>query len=303
MNPLDIPFLECQIKDMAKEGIYIEQMPELEEPLLIAGFDGWGNALDLSKAMVSYLIRKLNAQYFGKIDSDLFYRYDENRPLVSIEAGTLKSVSPPGGSFYAVKSGAGKKDLIILRAHEPNLRWIHFENEFFNLCGRLRVETIITLGSMYDNVLHTDRIISALSSSQDINSRLKQKNVIPINYEGPSAIHSSLQAGAERRGFECISLWCHCPYYLQGTPHFGLLAYLGSLLSFLGKFDLDTEELETRWKEINKQIQGLIEKNPDLNNMIDELRKAKVRGSWASIKESPEKSDKVIHLDDFLKPR
>jgi uncharacterized protein YdeI (YjbR/CyaY-like superfamily) len=75
------------------------------------------------------------------------------------------------------------------------------------------------------------------------------------------------------------------------------------LLSFLGDFELDTEEIDSSWKELNRQIQGLIEKNPELQAMITEIRKAKVRGSWESMKGSIEKGQKVIHLEDFLKPR
>jgi uncharacterized protein YdeI (YjbR/CyaY-like superfamily) len=65
---------------------------------------------------------------------------------------------------------------------------------------------------------------------------------------------------------------------------------------------LDTDELETRWKELNKQIQELVEKNPEFQAMINELRRAKVRGSWASLKDSAKKGSNVISLKDFLKP-
>ena len=83
---------------MLSDPIQIEYLPDLEEPLLIAGFEGWGNALDISRGMIEYLIGKLKAQVFGKIDSDLFYRFDENRPLVNIQDGLLKDLSPPGTS-------------------------------------------------------------------------------------------------------------------------------------------------------------------------------------------------------------
>lgn len=287
---------------MKNQAIYIKELPKLKDTILIAGFDGWGNALDLSRAMVSYLIRKLDVEYFAKINPDLFYRYDETRPIANIKQGVLKSVSPPGGSFYAARTGSKEGDLILLRAHEPNLRWLHFVNELFSLCEKLAVKTVITLGSMYDNVLHTDRIISAITSEEDLFSKLEQWNVIPIDYHGPSAIHSLIQSEGQKRGFQCISLWCHCPYYLQGTTHFGLLSQLASLLAFIGGFGLDTLELDASWKELNRQIQGLIEKNPELQTMINELRKAKVRGSWASLKESAGKGSKVISLEDFLKP-
>jgi proteasome assembly chaperone (PAC2) family protein len=287
---------------MTEKGIYIEKLPELKDPLLIAGFDGWGNALDVSRAMVAYMVRKLKAGHFATINPDLFYLYDKNRPSVNIEDGILKSVSAPGGGFYSAHTGSQGRDIIILKASEPNLRWTHFSEELLSLCERLGVNTIITLGSMYDNVLHSDRIISGIASTQDLFARLRQKNVIPINYQGPSAIHSTLHSEGKKRGFECINLWCHCPYYLEGATHFGLLASLGALLSFIGNFELDMEEIEASWKDLNRQIQGIIEKNPEFQDMINNLRKAKVKGSWASMKESIKKGDKVIPLKNFMKP-
>ena len=238
-----------------------------------------------------------------RINPDLFFRYDENRPFVNIEEGILKAVSPPGGSFHFCPTGPKGRDIVILKCNEPSLRWAHFVEELFSLCEKVGVRTVVTLGGMYDNVLHTDRIISGIASTEELFSKLKKQGVIPINYQGPGAIHSSIHFQGLKRGFECISLWCHCPYYLQGTTHFGLLSSLASLLSFLGNFELDTQELDSNWKELNRQVQGLIEKNPELRTMISEIRKAKVRGSWASMKGSIEKGQKVIHLEDFLKSR
>ena len=294
--------LNVKLKDMKKQGIHIEELPDLKEPILIAGFDGWGNALDVSKGMATYLIRKLKARSFARIDPDTFYSYDTDRPMVNIEAGTLKSLSPPGGSFYAARTGSGGNDLVILEADEPSLRWFHFVDELFSLCGNLGVETIITLGSMYDNVLHTDRIISGITSNKDYFSKLRQKDVIPVSYHGPGAIHSIIQSEGEKRGFQCISLWCHCPYYLQNATHYGFLSHLGALLSFLGQFELHTEDLEASIKELDEQIEKLIENSLEIQDIINEIRRAKVRGSWASMKKSI-KGEKVINLKDFLKPR
>jgi len=152
---------------------------------------------------------------------------------------------------------------------------------------------------MYDNVLHTDKVVSAFASSEALLTDLKKIEVNPVNYKGPSAIHSTIHSIARKRGFECISLWCHCPYYLQGTTHFGLLSHLGSLLSSWGGFHLDTDELESTWQDLSRQIQELIDNNPELKGMVNDLRKAKIKGSWDETK----KADKVIRLEDFLKPK
>ncbi len=275
-------------------------MPDLVEPIFIAGFDGWGNALDISRGMVDYMIRKFEAKLFGKLDPDLFYRFDENRPLVDIQNGLLKKIFPPGGSFYVVERSLVGRDIILFKATEPNLRWFHFADTLLTICQKTGVKTIVSLGSMYDNVLHTDTLISTLASSEALLLPfLKGKKIITINYKGPGSIHSTIQSEAKDRGVECISLWCHCPYYLQGTTHFGLLSHLGSLLSSFGGFDLDTEELDTAWVELSEQIQGVIDKNPELQGMINDLRKAKIKGSWDSAK----RHDKIIHLEDFLEHR
>ncbi len=288
---------------MKEQGIHIERLPEQRHSLLITGFDGWGNALDVSRAMVSYLIRKLDAKYFARINPEPFYRYDENRPLVKVDDGRLRGISPPGGSFYTACIDDDERGIVILKASEPNLRWFQFADDVFSLCNKLGIKTIINLGSMYDDVLHSDRIISGLASSEDLVSMLRQNNILPITYSGPGGIHSTLHSEAQKRGFQCISLWCLCPYYLQGTTHFGLLSQLGSLLSTLGEFELDVTELDMSWKDMNKQIKALIKENPELNAMVNGLRKAKVRGSWVNMKESGKKNGKIIQLRDFLEPR
>lgn len=288
---------------MSEQGIYIEDMPVLKNPLLIAGFDGWGNALSVVTDMVDYLVRKLHAVPFARINPDLYYRYDQSRPVVEIEDGTMRNLKPPGGIFYAARTGAQESDLVILKADEPALHWYRFTDELYSMCRKLGAQTAITLGSLYDNVLHSDRVISGMASSEEIFPRLKNQNVHLISYHGPSAIHSIIQSEGTKMGFDCISLWCHCPYYLQGTSHFGLLIALSGVLSAIGGFWFDPGDLEQRWEKLNKQIQELIEHKPDLRDMINKLRKEKVRGSVASMKASINKEEKIIDIKDFLDPK
>ncbi len=288
---------------MNDQGIQIEEWPELKNPYLIAGFGGWGNALNISKGMVGYLRRTLKARRFAKINSDLFYRYDETRPHVIIEDGDLKRIAPPGGSFYAVAATPEQRDLVILEADEPNLKWYSFTSELLALSEKLGINTIISLGSMWDNVLHTDRIVSGVASNEEHWTQLKQKNIISIDYQGPSAIHTLIYAEGQNKGIHSMSLWCHCPYYLHRTTHFGMLSHLGRLLSMIGGFELNTDELDQGWEALSIQIQEVIEKDPKLQAMISELRKAKLRGSFESMQASNQRSDKVINLQDFLDPK
>ena len=288
---------------MRSEGIHIQETPDLINPLLIAGFDGWGNALKISSGMTAYLIRSFKAKPFAVMDPDAFYRYDELRPVVQIEDGVMKRISPPEGVFYAAQTAQNEPDLVILQADEPNLRWLGFVEEFYSLCEKLMVKSVITMGSMYDHVLHTDRIISAIASNETLSSVLQQKGVTSITYQGPSAIHSIIHSEGTKRNLACMSLWCHCPYYLQGTTHFGILAHLGKLLGALGDFELDTEDLETSWEKLHVQIDQLIEDNAELQSIVKQIRKAKVRGTAAQMKGTLQSDDKIINIEDFLQPK
>ncbi len=285
------------------EGIDVDYIPVLDSPILIAGFNGWGNALNVSRGMASFLARSLKAEPFARIRPDLFYRYDEHRPDIEVAAGELKELKPPGGAFYLPAIDLKGRTPVIFAADEPDLRWYQFAADIIALCETLGVETVITLGGMVDGVLHTDRTLSAIASDEALFARLRRRNVLPITYKGPSAVHSVIHAEAVRHRLHSVSIWCHCPYYLQGITHFGLLAGLGSLLADVWDIDIDPGELEARWEKMNAQIQEMIDKTPEVQEVIRKLRKEKVKGSWATMRSPDKGSQNVIHLQDFLDPR
>jgi proteasome assembly chaperone (PAC2) family protein len=285
-----------------EKGITSEKLTSLNKPLLIAGFDGWGNALGVSRAMIEHLIQKMDARQFAQINPDMFYRYDAIRPLVNIVEGKLKEFVSPGGSFYVAKDSSAGRDIVILNATEPNLCWFRFADELFLLCKDLGIETVITLGSMYDNVLHNERIISGVASNNHFLKILKKKKVLPIHYQGPGAFHSIIQSEGKKKGFNCVSLWCHCPFYLEGITHFGLLSSLASMIAYVGEFKLNTDDLEKKWEELSSRIHKLIENNSKIQDIIKELQDAKATGLRDNIKKSLNKDEKVINIKDFLDP-
>jgi predicted ATP-grasp superfamily ATP-dependent carboligase len=284
---------------MNLESIELQYLPALEDALLIAGFDGWGNALEVSRGMIEYLVQKLQAKSFGTIKSEPFYSFDTKRPMVAIEDGVLKNIEPPANLFYQVSKSQAGRDLVLLKGIEPSMKWFQYTDAILSLCRAIGIKIIVSIGGMYDHVLHSDTMISVVASDEELLNSLKEKKAYTINYKGLSSIHSTLHAEAKRQGFKCVAMYCHCPYYLQGTTHFGLLAYAGTFLAEWAGFQLDTTELTVTWKNISKQIQEEIDKNSELQNMVNDIRKAKVQG----ILGMSQKYNNVIQLKDFLNPR
>jgi len=77
---------------------------------------------------------------------------------------------------------------------------------------------------------------------------------------------------------------------------------LAEVLESMGGFELDTEEFDAGWDELNEKIQTAAEDDPELREIINDIRQARVEGRRAGMKESV-KGEKVIDLKDFLDPR
>ena len=285
---------------MEYQTFRLETMPTLTSPVFIIGLRGWGNALEVSAGTAGYLVETLNTVSIGHIDPDACYRYDESRPVVRIETGEMKSITPPGGSFFAISTQPGENDLVILVADEPNLNWYRFSRELVDLAHQLGTPGIISLGSMFDNVLHTDRIISAVTAGSGFQGVVNRHRVIPINYHGPSAIHTIILEACRKRAVAGASLWGHCPAYLQGITHHGLILQLVRLLADMASFSVAAEALEARWEALEIQIQKLITENPKLEGIMDQIRKKKRAGAMQNLGQNREEHGKVINLRDFL---
>lgn len=93
-----------------------------------------------------------------------------------------------------------------------------------------------------------------------------------------------------------MSIWCHCPYYLQGTTHLGLLHRLGLFLSDWAGFQMDFEELNITWQDLSKQIQAAIDENPEIETLVKDLQKTRKEG----FSKTRSEKDKVIRIKDFL---
>ena len=103
--------------------IVLFERPELRHPAIVAAFGGWPDAGEVATGAVRYLIAKLNARRLGHIVADSFYDYSTARPVVAIERGTIHTVRNPSNDLLYWRNPNEERDLIILLANEPQLRW------------------------------------------------------------------------------------------------------------------------------------------------------------------------------------
>lgn len=275
---------------MEKSELVIYEKPDLSRPWLIAGYKGWIDAGDVSSGCVAFLREKFRAQRFAEILSDGFYQFADSRPAVVVEGGLIRRIEFPRNEFFYWKNKPPRPDLILFIGHEPHLRWKAFTDLFLKLAIEFRIERLVTIGGLYDQVAHTiPRKVSTVASSNRLLDDLLAHGVDLIDYTGPGSHVSILHKSAETKGIDSFMLWGRVPHYLQMRSPGDSLAIL-QLLSRLVPFEIDLDPLRDDAVLAEQQIRRAVEKKPELGSYIRQLESLQ----GANTPERTKPSDQVI---------
>lgn len=284
------------------DEIIYHESPVLNRPYLIAGFEGWPNAAEVSSFSLQHLIERLKAKKFASIPLGQFYEMSSTRPAGIIQDGRLKELILPGNHFYYSKDPSGK-DLILFSGIEPHFRWDLFSDLFLDLCQRFGVQQLFTLGGTYDYIPHTHpTVVSAVFNREELREEILEVGLNLTEYAGPISIHTYLLEGARKRGMKAVSLWGHAPQYLQARNIkvvYGVLKKLNDLL----KTGWDLTSLENASDFFDQQVNELVHQDPKLMEMISKLEEAYQKSGRPSPfrKKEETKEDNVIYIQAFLK--
>jgi proteasome assembly chaperone (PAC2) family protein len=242
--------------------------PTLRRPVLLAAFDGWNDAGEAATTALDAVGAALGAETFASVDPEEFYDFQEVRPTVRLADGR-RTVDWPAVELRAAHLPGADHDLILVRGHEPHLRWRTFSAEVVEVAAAFGVEMVVTIGALLADVPHT-RPVQVVSSTGD--RELAERLGLPVSrYEGPTGILGVLSDAATRAGIPSVGLWAALPHYLHLAPNpwggMALIEELGRLLP-LG---VDTSALAGQTEVFDSAVADLIEENPELAGYIERL--------------------------------
>jgi proteasome assembly chaperone (PAC2) family protein len=285
-----------------EEVIYTEN-PNLKNPCLIIGFEGWPNAGEVSSFALQHLIDSLKAKKFASIPTENFYQVSSLRPMAVIKEGRLIELKSPANDFYYVKAPLFN-DLILFHGVEPHLRWDQFAHLFLDLAEKFKVAQIFTIGGTYDYIPHTyPPMVSALFNHEDLREKVIRAGLGLTEYSGPISIHTFILEAAKKKGLKAISLWGHVPQYLQ-TKNIRTVCSVLKRLTNLAQMEVDLSELEKAGEYFDEQVNHLVEEDPKLQEVIRQLEEVYKRSGnspESSKGEEELKEDKVVYIQAFLK--
>jgi proteasome assembly chaperone (PAC2) family protein len=251
------------------DELIVHERPELRSPVLVAAFRGWNDGGQAASLAAGYLAKLWNAQQFAEIDPEGFFDFQVTRPHVSLVDGVTRKVEWPETAFRHASLPGLERDAVLLTGNEPNVRWKAFTRLIVELVQELRIELVVTLGSLLADVPHTRPApVTGSASDAELVERLGLET---SRYEGPTGIVGVLHDACRTAGISSASLWAAVPHYVSLAPSpraaQALCDRLGSLLAL----DIDTEELRQAGEAYAEQVSAAVATDEETQAYVEEL--------------------------------
>ncbi|MCU1492936.1 MAG: hypothetical protein JWO62_700 [Acidimicrobiaceae bacterium] len=234
--------------------------PALERPIVLAAFEGWNDAGEAASQAASYLAKSWGATPLAEIDPEEFFDFTEVRPEVTLSEGGHREIDWPSTSISVATSRTAERDIVLLRGHEPQLRWRTYCEVVVEIARALSAERVVTLGAYLSEVTHNRPVpVNAVSSASEL---LERHGLSPSMYEGPTGIVGVLGLALPEAGIPTASVWASVPCYSLPVSAKAALALVRVVTQLTGR-SVETAELEEEAAEYERRMDELV--NDDEN--------------------------------------
>jgi proteasome assembly chaperone (PAC2) family protein len=288
---------------------YLEK-PELRQPDLICGINGWVDGGETSTGTIQYLVKKLRAKKFAEMPLARYHVFQvpgqlSLRPQIKIENGLLKEHVMPKNEFFYWVNPSADHDLILYLGTEPNTNWEEYIENLLNLSADYNVSRIYVLGGVLDKTPHTKETgVFCACSSRELRQEMMKYTMQSSNYEGPGSFATTMLHLSQKRKMPFVSITARATYY----PEFNIViprnpkairAIILRLNSLL-QLNLDITDLDQEADELEVKLNFMASHNPEFQAYIEELEKEYVEVKYEAPLDIT--ANEAIHLaEEFLK--
>ncbi len=248
---------------------------------MIAGFNQWANAGNVSTGIPEYLIEKLNARKVGHIRRDDFYIFQLpgshfmfRPPVKYVEGYEEDYQEEPINVFHYTE--ISEKGLIIFIGTEPNQHEDVYVNTLLDGAKELGVKRIIVPAGVGGEVpFDRERRIGCTYSLKQMQKELNNYALTFPNYNRNATLGMVINHSSKERGIESVRMSARTPSYqipLEIPTDKRAMYDILRRIRYMFGINLDLSDLE---KESKKQISDfenalkrLYMGNPELESQI-----------------------------------
>ncbi|MEM9133714.1 MAG: PAC2 family protein [Actinomycetota bacterium] len=272
--------------------LWTDARPPLRDPILLAAFEGWGDAGDAASTAARHIRDRLGGETFAEIEPEPFYDFTDSRPVVRL-SDQGRQIDWPDNSFAAVSLPDASRDLIVLVGVEPQLLWKTYSRQILSVIDAFDVKLVVTMGALIADVVHSrpTRVYTA-GYDTELNKRL---DLQAPTYEGPTGIVGVLHDALGDHDIGSVSLWGSVPSYVPNATSPKAALALVEKASEVLQLSVPTTALEIGAAAYERQVTELIDDHHETQAYVAELEEA-----YDSMQ--PESgADLISELEQYLK--
>ncbi len=251
--------------------IELEDLPPLNDPIMIVACEGWNDAGEAATGAVDHLAELWDAEPVAALDPEDYYDFQVNRPRVLLDKGRRRIQWRTTRILLAQPEDIDRS-IILVSGIEPSFHWRGYTVELMEFAQAAGATTFVTLGALMADVAHT-RAIPVTATSED-DATMHRFDLEPSGYEGPTGIIGVLSDAATQSGLTAISCWAAVPHYAGHAPSPKATLALLTTLASLFDLPIDTTDLPELAQQWEAGINSLAESDEEIAEYVEALEKA-----------------------------
>ena len=249
-----------------------DSLDSLTRPVLVVAFKGLFDASGSATSALEWLMEKSESENIGEIDSETFFDFTQERPLISFDKNGERTLTWPKNKIVTIKTNGNERDLLAISGIEPHLRWRTFSKLLIEIVNKSNAESVLTLGSMVGMTPHSRPLtVTGSSTNPELAERLHLEKP---SYQGPTGIVGVLHDALDRSKIPVISLRVSVPHYVPDSPNpKATRALLRSFEQVTG-VTTEYEELDGPAADWQKQVDAAVASDDEITAYVTRLETA-----------------------------
>ena len=249
-----------------------DSLDSLNRPVLIVAFKGLFDASGSATSALEWLMEKSESENIGEIDSETFFDFTQERPLISFDKNGERTLTWPKNKIVTIKTNGNERDLLAISGIEPHLRWRTFSKLLIEIVNKSNAESVLTLGSMVGMTPHSRPLtVTGSSTNPELAERLHLEKP---SYQGPTGIVGVLHDALDRSKIPVISLRVSVPHYVPDSPNPKATRALLRRFEQVTGVTTEYEELDGPAADWQKQVDAAVASDDEITAYVTRLETA-----------------------------